>query len=143
VTQAAGVQTAVDTRAAQGGGRSLRLLFNVSGHVDFRNLWQLAVVEPSTRYRLSYFVRTGELNSAATLYAVVSDAANESQVFGQSAAAPTGTHEWQQLSFDFSTGAKTEAVVVRLVRVGCPEQTCPIYGKIWYDDFDLRRAAAR
>jgi hypothetical protein len=30
--------------------------------------------------------------------------------------------------------------VVRLRRVPCPEEACPIFGKIWYDDFNLQRA---
>src|SRR5205085_1072361 len=57
-----------------------------------------------------------------------------------SAPVPSGTNEWQQVSFEFNTGPKTEAALVRLVRVECPEGSCPIYGKIWYDDFDLQRA---
>ena len=143
VTPAAAVQVVLDARAAHGGRRALRILFNASGQVDFRNIWQVVAVEPSTRYRLTYFVRTDELKSAATLSAVVSDAASEATPLGQSAPAPTGTNDWQQAAFEFTTGPKTEAVVVRLVRVGCPEGACPIYGKIWYDDFYLERSGGR
>jgi len=136
-------QVALDARASHGGRRSLRLLFNASGQVDFRNVWQVVAVEPSTRYRLTYFVRTDDLRSAATLVAVVSDAASEANVLGQSAPTPTATNDWQQAAFEFTTGAKAEAVTLRLVRVGCPEGVCPIYGKIWYDDFDLQRSGGR
>lgn len=139
----AAAQVALDAHAPHDGRRSLRLLFNASGQVDFRNLWQTVAVEPSTRYRLTYFVRTDELKSAATLFVSVSDAASEANVLGQSAPAPTGTNDWQQAAFEFMTGAKTEAVVVRLVRAPCPEGVCPIYGKIWYDDFYLERSGGR
>jgi tetratricopeptide (TPR) repeat protein len=136
-------QVAVDARTAHEGSRSLRLLFNASEQMDFRNVWQVVAVKPSTRYRLSYFVRTGELTSAATLVTTVTDAAAETITLGSSAAVPTGTNDWQQAAFEFTTGAKTEAVVLRLVRTGCPAESCPIFGKIWYDDFDLQRSGGR
>lgn len=143
VSPTAGTQVALDARTAHGGRRSLRLLFNVSGRIDFRNVWQTVAVEPSTRYRLTYFVRTDDLKSAATLATFISDAASETTALGQSAPVPAGTNDWQQAAVDFTTGAQTEAVVVRLVRAGCPDESCPIYGKIWYDDFDLQRSGGR
>jgi Carbohydrate binding domain/Tetratricopeptide repeat len=136
-------QIAVDARTAHEGRRSLRIHFNASGQADFRNVWQVVAVEPATRYRLSYFVRTDELKSAATLVTLVTDAAAEASVLGTSAPVPAGTNDWQQVAFEFATGATTEAVVVRIVRVPCPGEGCPIYGKIWYDDFDLQRSGGR
>ncbi len=66
VTQSAG-QVVIDARTAHGGRRSLRVAFNASGQVDFRNVWQTIAVEPGARYRVSFFVKTEELRSAATL----------------------------------------------------------------------------
>ncbi|HST51431.1 MAG TPA: tetratricopeptide repeat protein [Pyrinomonadaceae bacterium] len=143
VTPAPGAQVVLDTHTAHGGRRSLRVIFNASGQMDFRNVSQLVAVEPSTHYRLTYFVRTDELKSAATLYALASDASTPDAPLAASPPAPTGTNDWQQASFEFTTGPKTEAVVVRIIRAGCPEGACPIYGKIWYDDFDLQRAGGR
>jgi tetratricopeptide (TPR) repeat protein len=137
------VQTVLDGRVAHGGRRSLRLLFSAASQIDFRNVWQTVAVEPSARYRLTYFVRTDSLKSRATLQIFVADAANESSVLGQSPPAPAETNDWQQASVEFTTGAKTEGVVVRVVRAECPDQSCPIYGKIWYDDFDLERVGGR
>jgi tetratricopeptide (TPR) repeat protein len=141
VTPAPGAQVVLDARAAHGGRRSLRVLFNASGQVDFRNVSQLVAVEPSTHYRLTYFVRTDELKSAATLITLAADATTPDAPLASSAPVPAGTNDWQQASFEFTTAPKTEAVLVRIIRVGCPEGSCPIYGKIWYDDFDLQRAA--
>jgi tetratricopeptide (TPR) repeat protein len=143
VTPVAGAQVAIDARTAHAGRRSLRVLFNASGQVDFRNVSQLVAVEPSTHYRLTYFVRTDDLKSAATLVVFAADAAAPEAPFGASQPAPSGTNDWQQMSFDFTTGPKTEAVVVRVTRAVCAEGACPIFGKIWYDDFDLQRAAGR
>jgi len=143
VTPAAGAQAVLDSRGAHGGRRALRLLFYSSGQVDFHNVSQTVAVEPSARYRLTYFVRTDGVKTVATLYTLVSDAASESTALGQSGAVPAETNDWQQAAVEFTTGAKTEAVVVRLVRVPCPQETCPIYGKIWYDDFYLERSGGR
>jgi hypothetical protein len=143
VSPATGAQVAVDARTSHAGQRSLRILFESTGQMDFRNVWQFVAVQPATRYRLSYFVRASELTSAATLVTTVSDAATDSVALAVSEPVAVGTYDWRQMSVDFTTGAKTEAVVMRLVRVGCITEACPIFGKIWYDDFDLQRADGR
>ena len=144
VPSSPGVQVALDARGAHAGARSLRVFFNAPSQVDFANLLQFVVVEPSTRYRLSFHVRTEELRSAATVFAQVLDAsAAQPAALGASGPAATGTNGWQPVSFEFTTGPRTEAVIVRVVRAGCPEGICPIFGKIWYDDFDLQRTDGR
>jgi hypothetical protein len=143
VTQGGG-QVAIDAaRGAHGGRRSLRVAFNASGQVDFRNVWQVVAVEPGARYRLSFFVKTEELRSAATLSLMVSEPATPDTSLGATAPLAQGTQDWQPVSFEFTTGPKTEAVLVRIVRVYCAEGVCPIYGKIWYDDFNFERIGGR
>ena len=138
VKPASGMQIAIDARTAAAGRRSLRFVFSASGEFDFDGLSQMVVVEPSTRYRLTYALKTEEVRSVATLFVVADDASPTSST--PPAAAPVGTNDWQQYSVEFTTGPKTEAVRVRVVRATCREGTCPIYGKIWYDDFNLERA---
>jgi tetratricopeptide (TPR) repeat protein len=144
VTQVAGARIAVDARVAHTGTRSLLVVFEASNHVEFRNVQQAIAVEPSTHYRLTYFVRTDSLNTAASLVTVVTDAASETaDALAASQPVSTGTNDWQQVALEFTTGPKTEGVAVRIVRAGCATGACPAYGKIWYDDFDLQRAAGR
>lgn len=140
VTQQAGSQVAIDARGAHGGRRSLRVAFGASGQVDFRHVAQVVAVEPGARYRLSFFFKTDDLRSTATLAVAVTEGET---ALAASAPAPQGTQDWQPASFEFTAGPKTEAVLVRLVRVACAEGVCPIYGKIWYDDFNLERAGGR
>src|SRR5829696_4841850 len=118
-----GGQVVIDARGAHGGRRSLRVAFNASGQVDFRNVWQTVAVEPGARYRLSFFVKTEELRSAATLAAVVSEPASPDAPLGASAPVAQGTQDWQPVSFEFTAGPKTEAVLVRLTRASCAEGT--------------------
>jgi hypothetical protein len=138
-----GGQVVIDSRGAHGGRRSLRVAFSASGQVDFRNVAQVVAVEPGARYRLSFFVRTDELRSTATLAVMVSEPSAADAPFAGSAPVPQGTQDWQPVSFEFTAGPKTEAVLVRVTRVACAEGVCPIYGKIWYDDFNLERATGR
>jgi hypothetical protein len=142
VTQGAG-QVVIDARGAHGGRRSLRIAFSASEQVDFRNVAQVIAVEPGARYRLTFFVKTDELKSAATLSVMVSEPGAPEVSLAGSAPVAQGTNDWQPVSFEFTAGPKTEAVLVRIVRVGCAESVCPIYGKIWYDDFNLERAVGR
>ena len=143
VSQHEGSLVAIDARNAHGGRRALRVTFSASAQVDFRNVGQVVAVEPGARYRLSFHVRTDELRSAATLVVAVSEPGAPETILASSAPAAQGTQDWQPVSFEFAAGPKTEAVLVRVVRVTCAEGACPIYGKIWYDDFNLERAAGR
>ena len=139
----AGAQVAIDSRSAHGGQRSLRASFNAAAQIDFKSVSQLVVVEPATRYRLTFFFRTEELKSAATVHAEVLDATGDGALLGATPSVPAGTQDWQPATIEFTTGPRTQSVVVRLNRAGCADGVCPIYGKIWYDDFDLQRAAQR
>jgi hypothetical protein len=74
---------------------------------------------------------------------MVSEPATPDTSLGATAPLAQGTQDWQPVSFEFTTGPKTEAVLVRIVRVYCAEGVCPIYGKIWYDDFNFERIGGR
>ena len=133
-------QVAVDPNYRHSGQRSLRVLFKSPSMLDFKNVSQLVVVEPGAQYRFTCFVRTEELKSAGTPLIEILDAADERSVLGASAPLATGRSDWQQLTIDFKVPPKTEAVKVRIGRAPCVgDPVCPIYGIVWYDDFNLQR----
>jgi hypothetical protein len=140
VAPVAGVQMGLDERTQQEGARSLRLAFSTSGTLDFRNISQLLTVEPQTRYRITYYVRTEDLKSEATLKTEVVDAAEPTRVLAASEPLAIGTLDWHAVALDFTTGAETRAVTLRIVSPQCGAATCPIFGKVWYDNFNLQRA---
>jgi tetratricopeptide (TPR) repeat protein len=147
VTQPPGAQIAIDARAAASGRRSLRIIFNSSGQLEFNTVSQTVAVQPSAHYRLTYSQKTEELRSVATLFVAATNASGEPgaavTLVGSNVNAPTGTTEWKQNAVEFTTGPNTQAFTIRVVRAGCPEGACPIYGKIWYDDFNLERVGGR
>ncbi len=141
VAPVAQAQINLDERVKHGDARSLRIVFNASSALDFHQVSQLVPVEPQQRYSLSYFVRTEELNSASTLLTQVVDAADQARVLAASAPLATRSSDWQAVALEFTTGAQTEAIIVRLVRPPCAEALCPLFGKVWYDDFNLQHSS--
>ncbi len=140
VAPVAQAQLNLDERVKHEGARSLRLVFNAASALDFHHVSQFVVVEPQQRYSLSYFVRTEELNSASTLLTQVVDAADQARVLAASAPLAAGSSDWRAATLEFTTGAQTEAIIVRLVRPPCAQILCPLLGKVWYDDFNLQHA---
>lgn len=140
VQQAQQVQVGLDARGTRGGARSLRLNFSARTAAPYNGLSQLVAVEPGARYRLEFFVRTEELKSASTMLTEVLDASTaERRVLASSATVAPGTNDWQPVAVDFAVPPQAQAVVVRLNRAPCADALCPIFGRIWYDDFSLQR----
>jgi tetratricopeptide (TPR) repeat protein len=140
VVPLAGVQMGLDERVRQEGTRSLRLALNSSGTLNFRNISQLVTVAPQARYRLEYYVRTEDLKGASTLAVEIVDPAQPERALVASEPLRIGTTgDWQAVALDFTTGAQSQAVTLRVVSLPCLAATCPIFGKVWYDNFNLQR----
>ena len=103
---------------------------------------RLVAVEPGARYRLEFFVRTEALKSVATLVLDVVSAKQGGAAMATSAPAPAGTNDWQQVAVEFTAPQDADGVVLLIRRQPCKDEACPIFGKIWYDDFTLQRVGA-
>jgi tetratricopeptide (TPR) repeat protein len=133
-------QTTIDSDQHHQGGRSLRILYRSNSKVALNSVAQLVVVEPLTQYRFECYVRTDQLKSAGTPLFEIVDETN-GPVLGTSAPVPAGSANWAQLTIDFETKANTEAIRLRINRASCGQDpVCPIFGTVWYDDFNLQRA---
>jgi len=131
------VQIGIDAGKGHSGSRSLRLYFQVRSHIDTINVSQLVPVKPNTQYDFECYVKTERLESAETPVILIVNAADESGL--ASFGAPNGTNDWQRVALSFKTGEKSEAIRVKMVRNSCAESpVCPIFGTVWYDDFDLK-----
>jgi len=132
------VRMGIDTQAHSGNG-SLRLVFSAPNQLDTIPVSQTIVVQPNTQYHFECYLRTEDLVSASTPMLVIFDATSEAAL-AKSSPAPTGTNGWQRVTLDFKTSPTSDAVILRMVMTPCGEdQTCPIFGTIWYDDFQLQR----
>ena len=132
------VQIGIDAGQGHSGSRSLRVYFQVRSHIDTINVSQLVPVEPNTEYELECYVKTERIESAETPVILVVNAGDDATLVG-SPGAPSGTSNWQRVSLSFKTAEKTEAVKVKMVRNSCTDSpVCPIFGTVWYDDFNLK-----
>ena len=132
----------IDPRTRRAGGRSLHVIFNASGHIDFKNIFQLIAGEPGARYRLSFYERAEGLQSVSTPVVEVLNPSDPSRPLASSTPLPAGTSDWRQSAVEFTAPAKAEAVMLRVGRSPCADE-CPIFGKVWYDEFDLQRTGGR
>ncbi len=132
------VQLGIDAGQGHSGSRSLRVYFQVRSHVDTINVSQLVPVQPNTEYDFECYVKTERLESAETPVILIARAIDDAPLVSSPPAA-SGNSDWQRISLSFKTADKIEAVKVKMVRNSCGDSpVCPIFGTVWYDDFDLK-----
>jgi hypothetical protein len=133
-------QIAIDGSTHHDGARSLRILFKAPSTLAFNSIAQLVVVEPATQYRFECYVRAKDLKSAGTPTLEIIDARDGQTVLASLPPLAPGTYDWQPLTVNFKTPPQTEAVLMRIGRATCgTDGVCPIFGMVWYDDFNLQR----
>ena len=128
-------QIALNDQTKHGGKRSLWMIFNSSDGKGFRAISQTVAVEPGKNYDFETCYKS-ELKTSSTVRWEIADAADGKIV--ASTEAISANADWTALRTKFSVSAPTEAVIIRLARANCSSQICPISGKVWFDDFNLR-----
>jgi tetratricopeptide (TPR) repeat protein len=126
----------LDTKA-QSGAKNLVVEYagnSTSGTI----LSELIIVEPSRRYQINFAYRSKSIVTGGLPVLVVNDAANETSQLGRSEALGKENNDWRMVSFQFTTGATTSAVVLSLQRENCATSPCPIFGSISLDSFSIQ-----
>ena len=137
--QTRGSQVVLDRTISESGTNSLRLDFEGDTETDAQFARQLVLLEDSTRYRLNFMVRTEDLTSGGLPFVAIADAGPDGRLLGRSSVVPSGTLDWQVYSVDFETSKGTEAAFFTIQRQRCQEATCPIFGRVWFDNFSLTK----
>ena len=131
-------QITLDSHGHSGQG-SLRIVFRAPSSLDKIPVSQTVAVEPGIQYRLEYYTRTEGLVTASAPVLTVRDAV-DGNVLATSKPSPTGTNDWQRVTFEFATNPSHDGITVGFSRAPCSEtEICPIFGSVWYDDFNLQR----
>jgi hypothetical protein len=130
----------LDTTNPESGTHSLRLEWNGNPPPNTPIISQLVLVEPNAHYRLSFAARTQELVSGALpLFAVFDKSSADNHLLAQSKVLPKGNSNRQDYPVEFATGNETRAVLISLQRETCSSDPCPIYGRLWLDDFSITK----
>lgn len=131
-------QIGIDSRAHNGNG-SLRILFRAPNTLEKIQLSQTVIVEPGALYRFECYVRTEDLITSNTPILTIHDAVDNATL-AEAVPLPSGTNDWQKVTFEFKTNPKHDGITIGFRRAPCGEgQICPIFGTVWYDDFSLQR----
>ncbi|MBS1787339.1 MAG: tetratricopeptide repeat protein [Acidobacteria bacterium] len=131
------VKTSLNTREPHSGARSLLVEWNGDPQPSTAVASQVVLVAPGKVYRVSFWVRTEELVTAGSPIITVTDAGKTERLLTYSASLKQTSNEWRQYSLQFETNADTQAVNIAVRREGCVATPCPIFGRIWFDDFAL------
>ncbi len=125
-----------DSNVKYEGTRSLRVAFKGYAKPELQNVVQYVAVQPGSRYRLSFMVRTDNLRSGGPpLLQVISG--RENAGIASSEPFATGSADWTPVSVEFTAPENYDGIYIRTGRVSCEE--CAITGTIWYDDFRLTK----
>jgi tetratricopeptide (TPR) repeat protein len=119
------------------GQKSLKLNFKTYNKPEIYNVLQLVAVEPSSRYSISFMLRTENLRTGGEPFIEIVDA-NSDSVIASTQRFPLGSNEWQKITVEFVVPPTCDGITIRTSRALCGE-TCPISGTIWYDDFKIAR----
>jgi tetratricopeptide (TPR) repeat protein len=135
-----GVALSLDTQSPNSGSRSLLVEWGGHASPGVDVVSQLVPVEPGARYRLGFYARTESVKTGGPPLLTVADAsAPDARLLAESKTLPQGTSGWQEYEVEFTAAPKTEAVPVSLRRQNCESNPCPMFGRVWLDDFSLRK----
>jgi tetratricopeptide (TPR) repeat protein len=130
-------QIGYDDKQKREGSRSLVIVFNSANGQDFRVVQQTVAVESGKHYNFEVFARA-DLKSPATVKWEIADAA-DGKILAATGSVPNNS-DWSPLAAEFITPTATQAVTIRLARAACPVSMCPIAGKVWFDNFNLKKS---
>jgi tetratricopeptide (TPR) repeat protein len=133
------VRLSLETKGPKSGSSCLLIEWSGDSKPESPIISQLVLVESNTHYRLSFFARTQEVVTGGPPMITVTDTSGEERILGQSQPLASSTRDWQEYEAVFRTSATTEAVIISVQRQSCPVNPCPIFGRVWLDDFSLRK----
>jgi len=119
-----------------GGRFSLSVIFNTVDPAAFRSISQTVPVEPAATYEFEAWYRSDLKTSAVFKWEIV-DAATSTVIAATAAMPPTA--DWALIKVRFATSGGSDGVIVRLARDGCGAVSCPVAGKISFDDIAIRQ----
>lgn len=133
-------RTSLDPTQPHLGVHSLRIDWSGDSDPSRAAISQLVVVEPKTRYRLTFAARTQEMLTIGLPIVTVTEVGNDSGLaMAQSKPLPQGTSGWQDYAIEFATTETTRAVLIAIRREKCSMSPCAAIGHGWFDDFQLER----
>jgi tetratricopeptide (TPR) repeat protein len=99
---------------------------------------QLILIEPGVHYRLRFAARSEAIVSGAMPRVNVAEG-ESAQLLGEPADFPRTTSGWREYAIEFQPGQSATAVEIVVGRQPCDKHPCPIFGRLWLDNFVLEK----
>ena len=136
------VEMSVDTSERHSGARSLHIEFRGNSNPGAPLLTQLIMVNPQTRYRISFAASSKDFVSAASPIVTITDASDPKNApLAQSPPLAPDKGGWRSFTLDLTTSAATRAILVSVARQSCANDPCPAFGALWLDAFSMDTVA--
>ena len=136
-----GVYAGLDTATFHSPGHSLCVQFTGNQNLDYHQIFQFVKVSPNHQYELDAFMKTQNITSDSGPRLEVVDA-YDPRVLNKFTPGMTGTSGgWNPLNMEFTTGPKTQVLLVLLVRPPSKaDEDNAITGRVWLDDVQISSA---
>jgi Tetratricopeptide repeat len=133
-----GVYAGPDTATFHSPGHSLSVQFTGKQNLDYHQIFQFVKVSPNHKYELDAFMKTQNITSDSGPRLEVVDA-YDPRVLNKFTPGMTGTSGgWNPLNMEFTTGPKTQVLLVLLVRPPSKaDDDTAITGRVWLDDVQI------
>jgi hypothetical protein len=132
------VSLSLDGNNPSEGRSSLRVDFKGPSDPSTPIISQLVLVDPLTRYKLHFAARAEGVISGGRPLVTVADA-NNNALLSQTSPFPEQLSAWQDYEIDFKSGETTNTIQIILRREPCSKSPCPIFGRLWLDNFSLQK----
>jgi hypothetical protein len=133
-----GFQLSLDTTNPREGRTSLKIEFSGPSALASPIISQVVLVVPRVRYQLRFSVRAEGIVSVGLPQVTVVDARTKT-VLGELSELPKTTEGWRDYAIDFDSQQLTDAVQIIVQRQNCNTSPCPIFGRLWLDNFSLQK----
>lgn len=134
------VQIDLDTQEKHSGSQSLRLSFDGRYNLYLKEICHNALVEPSTNYRFSAWVRTKELRTDQGIRFQLHPLGT-SDVSDVVTPDVHGSEAWRQVEASWTSGPDVHEIEVCIFRYPSDQEGQRIRGTAWIDDVSLVPAA--
>jgi tetratricopeptide (TPR) repeat protein len=130
-----------DSQPAPNGSRALRLDFTGGRNINLGEPLQVVPVQPQTTYHFHAYIRTEDITTESGLRFSIIDP-NHPNAVGVLTDNLTGTHAWDTLDINATTGAETHFLLVRLYRAPSRLFDNQLGGTVWIAGVSLVQAGA-
>lgn len=132
-----GVQTYLDTSEKHSGKQSLRLTFDGKHNVNYLDVCQYVVVEPSTTYRFSAWVQTRAVTTDQGIRFYLNPIPSSASSPPVSTSDLRGTQLWTKIDLPWTSGAGVQGIQICAQRIATDNSDNRIQGTVWIDDVAL------